>query len=289
VPQDLVGRLDPARVADYAGGTGWLHQAGLGGGLVEVYQRPESDLEQVSIPVRRDRPSFARSMTDALVYIDEWEKRPALDLLHELLLPPADLIAIRESGPAVGSIDVPLDDGLKLLAGARRMLLAAACSARRPEAVHLPSRLANAESFVRRCRLVQLRNQFVITIACQLGAIPEANGPAGVPFARQVTTMLMRSLQRLALALDAQNPDLALPAPDEQVISANLCEALLAMAPEGNGSGLTISATWARTLPPVGASGNRSYASIALIFSAITKPSATRSRSTAIGTGAEKA
>jgi hypothetical protein len=66
-----------------------------------------------------------------------------------------------------------------------------------------------------------------------------------------VTALLMRSLHRLSLALDADELDPLLnPRPEEPIISANLCEGLLDMTPEGDGSTLTVSASWARTLPP---------------------------------------
>jgi hypothetical protein len=71
------------------------------------------------------------------------------------------------------------------------------------------------------------------------------------PFTRRVTALLMRSLHRLALALDADELDpLLTPLQGEPVLSANLCEGLLDMTPEGDGSALTVTASWARTLPP---------------------------------------
>jgi hypothetical protein len=60
----------------------------------------------------------------------------------------------------------------------------------------------------------------------------------------------MRSVHRLAQAVAVGDPEAALqPVETEPVISANLCEGLLDMTPEGDGSALTISASWARMLP----------------------------------------
>jgi hypothetical protein len=55
----------------------------------------------------------------------------------------------------------------------------------------------------------------------------------------------MTSVQRLAQALELGDPELALhPQDGEPPLSANLCEGLLDMAPEGEGSALTIAAHW---------------------------------------------
>src|SRR5262249_1559341 len=71
------------------------------------------------------------------------------------------------------------------------------------------------------------------------------------PFTRRVTELLMRSLARLAIALEADEFGPVLnPGPDELVISANLCEGLVEMSPRGEEASLTISASWARSLPP---------------------------------------
>ena len=148
---------------------------------------------------------------------------------------------------------MPLDHAIGMLVGARRQLLAAACSELRPERYHPRMSLAEAEQLLQQCRLGQTeRSSFTVTLACPLHAVPEPpNLIDETPFTRRVTALLMRSLHRLYLALDADElAPLLNPGENEPVISANLCEGLLDMTPEGDGSTLTISASWARTLPP---------------------------------------
>jgi hypothetical protein len=60
----------------------------------------------------------------------------------------------------------------------------------------------------------------------------------------------MRSLHRLAGALELGDSDALLrQADDEPILSANLCEGLLDMQPEGNESFLRISADFSATVP----------------------------------------
>ncbi|MCI0456454.1 MAG: hypothetical protein L0Z62_05680 [Gemmataceae bacterium] len=252
LPQDLVSHLDPVRVQEYVRAAGWAHEPRLGKGRLGVYQRPESRLKQLRIPLTRDLSDFPVLMADAVAGIAAWEQRPAPEVLHDLLLPPADVLRFAESGPAADSGDVPLEHGLDLLAGARKVLLAAACSVLRPQSFHPRLSLGEAEQFLRSCRLGQTeRSGYVVAIACPLDAVMSPTPLIeGGPFGRQVTTLLMRSVARLAHAVELGAPETALePAEGEPVLSVNLCEGLLDLTPEGDGSALTISASWARHLP----------------------------------------
>jgi hypothetical protein len=253
LPEALVNHLDPMRVQEYVRAAGWAHEPRLGKGRLGVYQRPESRLRQLRIPLTHDLSDFPVLMADAVAGIAAWEQRPAPEVLGDLLLPPADVLRFAESGPAVNSGVVPLEHGLDLLTGARKVLLAAACSVLRPQPFHPRLSLGEAEQFLSGCRLGQTeRVGHVVTIACPLDAVPDPTPrPEGGPFGRQVTTLLMRSVARLAHAVELGAPEAALePVDGEPVLSVNLCEGLLDMTPEGDGSALTITASWARHLPP---------------------------------------
>ena len=61
----------------------------------------------------------------------------------------------------------------------------------------------------------------------------------------------MKSVARIVSAVAAdQVASLLEPASDQPPLSANLCEALAMMQPDGARSRLAVEATWARTLPP---------------------------------------
>jgi hypothetical protein len=192
-------------------------------------------------------------MSEALDHLAAWEKRPALELLRDLLLPPADVLRFGESGPMADGGSLPLEHGLDLLSGVRKVLLAAACSVQRPQTFHPRLALAEAEQFLRRCQLGPTEvGSFVVPVACPLDIMPASEELfAPTPFTRRVTSLLMRSLHRLARALEIGAVESVLePVPGEPVLSANLCEGLLHMTPEGDVSALTVTASWSRSLPP---------------------------------------
>jgi hypothetical protein len=251
LPEAEVSLLEPARVECYVQATGWKQEPRLGRGKVVVYERPEVRSEQIRIPVSHQLADFNVVMAQTVTLIAHWEKRPALELLRELLLPPADLVTFIESGPALKGIDVSFEQGLRMLAGVRTTLLAVACSVKRSQRFHPRLSLADAERFLSHCRLVSTATPFAITVACPLDAVATSGDPSESPFTRRVTSLLMRSLHRLATAFAAGNPSLALATSEgEPVISANLCEGLLDLTPEGDASSLSVTARWARALPP---------------------------------------
>jgi hypothetical protein len=252
LPPEAVERVDPTRVQEYLRAGGWVVEPRLGGGKSAVYERPESWLEQIGVPLNRDARTFTLNMASAIALLAQWEKRPAIEVLGDLLLAPSDIVKFAESSQAAHGGDVPFEHGLTLLRGVRKVLLAAACSTIRPRLCHSRRNLAEAEPFVRQCRLGQTeRCSFTVTIACPLEVVlPETDLSNRAPLGRRVTALLMRSLDRLVRHFDLGDADgLLQQAEDEPIISANLCEALLDLAPEGEGGSLRISARWCRTLP----------------------------------------
>jgi hypothetical protein len=253
LPPKAVHRLDSVRVQEYARATGWRQEPRLGRGQTAVYERPESRKQQFSVPLDRELQDYDLLMARTVTMIAAFEERPATEVLGELLFPPSDVLKFAESSPAAAAGDVPFEHGLSLLHGVRKTLLAAACSTLRPVTFHPRMSLADAEQFLRQCRLGQTeRESFVLTVACPLDAVSTAPGLFdGAPFTRRVTELLMRSLHRLASALDLGNTDAVLhQAENEPVLSANLCEGLLEMTPEDGESTLRVSAAFSRTLPP---------------------------------------
>ncbi len=254
LPMPLLERLDPIQVKQYAKATGWVRERSLSDYRVAIYAHPTSDLDQILVPLIPRAYGFARAMGDVISILAEREQRPAIEILNDLLLPPADVIRFTEADATTANGDVPLDHGLALLTGARKALLAAACSERRPrQRFHPRMSLAEADQFLLAARLGQTeRGSYTVTVACPLDAVTNTMPLLdAAPFTRRVTALLMRSLQRLSIALDADELDPLLdPPPEEPVLSANLCDGLLDMAPVGEGGTLTIGTSWARTLPP---------------------------------------
>ena len=176
-------------------------------------------------------------------------------MLNDLLLPEADLIRYRVRSLETENGTMLLSDGARLLDGAQRSLLAAACSAIAPQTYHPRMSRAAATQLLNCCRLGQTeKGSFTLTIVCPLRAVEQQPTLQGIEtFTRRTTTMLMRSLHRLIHAIEQdQVSSIGEESATEPVISANLCEALLRMQPPQDRSSLIISASWASALlsPP---------------------------------------
>src|SRR5262249_34736974 len=146
-------------------------------------------------------------------------------VLDHLLLPPADVLQIREVSQDAEAGNLPFDHAVRMINGARRMLLSAAHSVLAPQPYHPRLSRTEAEEFVNRCRLGQTdRGSFVLNVACPLEVVVALPGTQSDPFARQVTLLLIHALEALAHAADSGKADDLLDLAHNAGLSANLCE-----------------------------------------------------------------
>jgi hypothetical protein len=271
LPELLVARINPVDARAYALASGWNRLDGVNG-KVAVFTLPSSDLDQLIIPLDQGAPDYARRMAEVVENLAEKEGRSSVEILNDLLIPPSDVLRFRLDEPESQGGFLPLNQGLDFLSGARRALLAAACSVIQPQKFHPRLSRIEAEQLVGASQLGQTeRGSYTVVISCPLdangvdrrirtslplfgpGLLDEPDTPlsAHVPFTRQVTSLLMDSLSKLASDIDADRSSALLyPSEGETPLSANLCDALLKMQPMGERSRLTLSATWSRSLPP---------------------------------------
>jgi hypothetical protein len=139
------------------------------------------------------------------------------------------------------------------------MLLAASCSVRQAAAFHPRQAYKEATEFLQACQLGQTeRGSFVAKIMAPVPPeISKQNTPfnldedafiASEPFARQSTVRLMAALGHIRGAIDSGHYDQILEGVD-QGVSANLCEAIALMQPEGDQAELRICMTWSSSRP----------------------------------------
>ena len=245
LPNDLVSLLSPVRVQEYVRAAGWIHQPALNGKSA-VYERPESRREQIIIPLSRDLADFTPRMAEAVAHVAVWEKRPARQLLDELLLPPADLIHFSHTGPATEVGGVPVAGGLRLLGRGPQTAVGRCLRGVATGGTVLPPHKNRGGRVILAAVPTGAdgKRSFTVSVACPLDT---ASPLEETPYSRRVTELLMQSLRRLAHAAETADPDAALsPTEGEPVVSANLCEALLDMMPEGRASELTITGSWER-------------------------------------------
>jgi hypothetical protein len=278
LPDHLIGSINPKDVRTYAASSGWKRTASING-KVAVFTDPGSDLDQLLIPLDASVSDYNRRMAEVVVNLAAKEGRPALEVLNDLLLLASDVLRFRLEEPEAQSGVIPLNQGIDLLAGARKAILAAACSVVQPQVFHPRLSRAEAEQLVQACRLGQTETgSFTAVIACPLnvggpvlppsqplplfegkpGALGDRDEegtdsqPAPEPFTRKVTALLMHAIARIVTAVDSDDvQNLASSGVSAPAVSANLCDALIMMQPMGDRSRLLVSAAWSKVfLPP---------------------------------------
>ena len=272
LPEELVRQLNPVDVRRYAIAEGWQRVEGVNGGIA-LYQHPDSALDQLIIPLDPAIDDYGQSMAEVIARLAQRASVSEIQILDDLLISACDVLRFRLDEPESQGGSIPLEQGISFLAAAERVLLSAACSVIQPQVFHPRLSRAEAEQLVKACRMEQTeRGSFTLKIACPLDAVdlepdsdkstplfdkiaePEPTGRSvKEPFARQVTRFLMRSVDRMSKAIDADKTDtLLVHKAGEPVLSANLCEALLAMQPNAERSHLALQSTWSRAIaaPP---------------------------------------
>jgi len=197
---------------------------------------------------------YAKRLRDVVESLAAFESRPVIEVLNDLVNVDADTLRYRVASPETGRGSIPLMEGIQLLEGARRTILAAACSVVSPVVYHPRMSRTEAQQLLSACHLGQTeRGSYSLLVSCPLRAVEQDQAlvPGVEPFTRQTVALLMRSLSRIVGAIEADAvPNVFAEVPQEPVISANLCDAILQMRPPDEDSRLDVKVSWATALAP---------------------------------------
>lgn len=253
----LAEKINALDVQNYARATGWKRVDNIPGDIA-IYRRPESEFDEILVPQDPTFVDYGRRMTEVISALAQFENRNILTLLNDLLLPPSDIIRFVVESADTKNGTASLNAGIDLFIGARKALLASACSVIQPQSFHPRMSRAEAEQFVESCRLGTEAGSFVASLICPLNAvvseetIAQTNffGQIKESFTRKVTLLLVKSADLIVQNIKHDSADqLIKPRMDQPIISDNLCEALISMQPTGDRSLLKIIPTWSRTAP----------------------------------------
>ena len=242
--------VSPAALAAYARTAGWAK--------VETY-REHSDiytgngLPEVILPRTKslkDYPAVVAELVGIFARVGEVDE---LTLYRDLVTSDRDVVRVRV---ADGNGTVDINEGADLIAGARDMLLAAACSVQDPRPVYRTGANREANEFMKQVRLGQTEaGSFVVTLLSPI--VPPPVAPTlfeGLEFAemsmvRRVTFRLGEALQACKTAIEktVSGEKDAFSNSVGEGVSANLCDSLAQIIEPFKA--LDISVTWARTQP----------------------------------------
>ena len=218
----------------------------------DVYGRSDSR-ETVLVPASTRFADFPVRILQLAEIVGRTEDRRPSAVLADLSLAAVDLIRVRLPR-AHDDHSLDLDAGIDLLSGSRMLLLAAACSALRPQRRFRAGRHDRASAYLASVRLGQTEpGSFVVNLLVPVApplAEPDQTHLFEPPFERRANRTLVTGLRAAREATDLVNRGDGIQAFDQRVadgVSANLCTAAATLIDVGGG--LEVSVSWALTRP----------------------------------------
>ena len=248
--RDALLAVSPTALSFYARTAGWRrHEPYRAHSDVYVGE----DLPEIILPRTERLGDYASVVAELIEVFAQVMREDELSVYRSLVTTDRDLIRLRAGESQDGSVTI--NDGVNLIAGARDMLLAVACSLRETKAVYRAGANRNATDLLERVRLGQTdQGSFVVTLLTPVvpPPMPELfpdNTDQDAPIERRLTLRLMEALAAAQQATErtAAGEENAFGASVESGVSANLCEALEKII--GSYPTLDVSASWAQTRP----------------------------------------
>ena len=235
----------------YLGANGWNREESLGGDTADIYVLAEDEREAAIVPASEHYGDYGTRIYQIAEQVGRVEGRQMLAVLMDLALAESDLVRVRLPN-ADDDNAVSLADGAAALDEAKGLLLAAACSADRPQRMYRAGRNRRAVDYLRKVRLGQTEpGSFVINILSPVPPSLQNTLFSEEPFERRVARKLVSGLQASRRATDRVNRGAAgIGDFEERVddgVSANLCRSVARLTEVGGG--LEVAVSWAMTRP----------------------------------------
>ena len=242
--------ISPAALSAYARTAGWSQH--------ESY-REHSDvyigdaLPEIIVPRTTRLGDYASVVAALIETFAQVVHQDTLTVYRSLVTADRDVIRIRAAESGDGSLG--LNDGVKLVEGARDMVLSAACSLRNRRPVYRAGANREAAELLRLMRLGQTdQGSFAVTLLTPVVPPPMATlfedpDDHNAPIARRITRRLVEALAaaRRAAERAGSGDGGSFGETVAKGVSANLCEALAQIIEPF--PALDISVSWARTRP----------------------------------------
>ena len=235
----------------YLGANGWNREESLGGDTADIYILAEDEREAAIVPASEHYGDYGTRIYQIAEQVGRVEGRRMLAVLMDLALAESDLVRVRLPN-ADDDNAVSLADGAAALDETKGLLLAAACSADRPQRMYRAGRNRRAAEYLRKVRLGQTEpGSFVINILSPVPPSLQNTLFPEEPFERRVARKLVSGLQASRRATDRVNRGATgIGDFEERVddgVSANLCRSVARLTEVGGG--LEVAVSWAMTRP----------------------------------------
>jgi hypothetical protein len=218
---------------------------------------------EILTPKHPDWRDYPRRVREAIATLAEFEQRSQLAILRDVSEVSTDVVRLTALNGAPGDGTLPLADGIQLVGSGRGLMMAAACSATKPQRAYPSRKPAEAAKYIESLRLGQSeRGSYVVTIMSPVPpilathqmalALPGVAPTTEEPFSRRVTRTLAIGLERVMWAAGRGVASGEMVAFEEAVkdgVSADLCEALALVRECGHVTSVEIRVGWAPSRP----------------------------------------
>jgi hypothetical protein len=248
-------QVSPAALSAYLETQGWVRQETWRNRMVVWSQTHNEQVNELLAPLREQSDAYAVRISEVVALLGQLEERSQLDVYYDLMGAGADVIRLRSLNGG-GASGWSLSDSVDLLGHARDLITAAARSAERPgQPVYHGRASGVVMDYVRGVRpLPGYATGYELTLHSQVPADYGIQRDFGdsfkPPFARLATLALNNGLRQAGNTAEAVLGGAGISSFDEvpqQGVSANLCEAVAALARQGHG--VEVSVSWAPVRP----------------------------------------
>lgn len=244
-------RITPVLLGTYLSVQGWVRQETWKDRIVVWSREAEDGNAELLVPLREQSDAYAVRISEAVAALAQLEERSQLELYYDLIGAGADVIRLRPmSSQALGGWS--LNDSADLIANAKNLMQAAARAAENPgRPVHYGRLSAAVQDYLREVRPLpgyEWGQELTVhsPVPMDYGTQTDFGDGFQQPFPRQVTHVLNHSLTEVAKTAEAiiGGEDIAsFEAVTKEGVSANLCEAVAALARQSRG--VEVSVAWA--------------------------------------------
>ena len=249
---EALRRVSPTILRAYLEARGWVQEETWRNRILVWSITQNEQVKEILAPLREQTDAYAVRISETIALLAEIEGRSQLNVYYDVLGAGADVIQLRSLN-GVGQTGWTLGESVDFLTRARDLIMAAARAAERPGQLAYRGRPSGeVTDYVRGVRpLPGYETGPELTLHSHVpagyGVQLDMGDPVRAPFPRRATialnTGLHEAVRKAESVVGGEGIADAFGEAAPQTASANLCEAVAALAYRGHGVGVSLS--WA--------------------------------------------
>ncbi len=253
---EALRRVSPTMLRAYLEAHDWVHEQTWRDRILVWSGTHGEDVREILMPLREQSDTYGVRIAEAVEVLTVAEERSQIEVYYDLIGAGADVIRLRPLNGA-GQSGWTLGESVEFLTRARDLITAAARAAERPgQPVYRGRASGEVTEYVRGVRpLPGYEAGPALTLHSQVpagyGVQLDMGDPFKAPFPRRAVTALNGGLREASRTADAvlagEKIEDALKEASSQNASANLYDAVAALARRGHGIGISVA--WAGVRP----------------------------------------